>query len=61
MLGFILSVVEYIAPVTAVVTAATGITAVTATKSDDKIIGIILKVLNVISGNVMRNKNKDDR
>jgi len=42
------------------VTAATAVTALTPTKSDDKIVNAILKVLNVLAGNVMKNKNVDD-
>lgn len=61
MLGFLIQLVDYIAPFTAVVTAATAITAITPTRRDDKIIGIVLKILNIVAGNFLRNKNKDDR
>lgn len=61
MLAFLLGLVDYIAPITAVVTAATAITAITPTKHDDKYIGILLKILNIFAGNLLRNKNKDDR
>ena len=50
----------WLSAVTAVVTAATAITALTPTKSDDKFIAVLLRVLNVLAGNVGRNKNKDD-
>lgn len=46
--------------ITGVVTAATAITALTPTKADDQIIGMILKVLNLLAGNVAKNKNADD-
>jgi len=45
--------------VTGMVTAATAITAVTPSKSDDKVLDAVLKVLNVLAGNVAKNKNKD--
>ncbi|QJI53342.1 hypothetical protein vBAcoSR7M_20 [Alteromonas phage vB_AcoS-R7M] len=50
----------WLTAITAVVTAATAITALTPTKSDDKIINVILKVLNVLAGNVGKNSNRDD-
>jgi|TARA_Y100000296_G_C5139454_1_gene240146 hypothetical protein len=45
--------------VTAVVTAATAITALTPTRSDDKFLSIVSRVLNFLSGNFGHNKNKD--
>ena len=42
----------WIAAVTGIVTACTAITALTPTKSDDKIINFVLKILNVLSGNI---------
>lgn len=52
----------------AVVTASTAVTALTPTKVDDKLIGglgkglnVGLKVLNMFAGNVLLNKNKDDK
>ena len=61
MLNILLGLVEYIAPVTAVITAATAITAITPTKIDNKIIDIVLRILNILAGNFLMNKNKDDR
>lgn len=60
MLEFLSSVMVYVAPVTAVVTAATAVTALTPTKVDNKIIDIILRILNILAGNFLMNKNKDD-
>jgi len=45
--------------VTAVVTAATTITALTPTKSDDKFLSIVSRVLNFLAGNFGHNQNKD--
>lgn len=50
----------YIAAVTATVTAATAITALTPTKTDDKYINMLLKALNFLAGNILRNKNADE-
>jgi len=50
---------DYILPVTAVISAATAITAVTPTTVDNKIINFILGILNFVSGNFLKNKNKD--
>lgn len=61
MLTLLAAITAYIAPVTAVVTAATAITAITPTRSDDKVINTILKVLNILAGNILKNKNKDDK
>jgi hypothetical protein len=38
---------------------ANAITALTPTKTDDKIVNGVLKVLNILSGNVLKNINKD--
>ena len=50
----------WLAAATSVVTAATAITALTPTKADDQWIATILRVLNVLAGNVGKNKNADD-
>ena len=49
----------WVAAVTAVVTACSAITALTPTKADDKLLNGILKVLNFLSLNVLKNKNAD--
>ncbi len=50
----------WMAAVSTVVAAATAVTALTPTKHDDQIIAAILRILNVLSGNVGKNKNADD-
>ncbi len=50
----------WITAILSVVTAATAITAITPTKTDDKIINILLTILNLLAGNVGKNKNADD-
>ena len=60
IVGFFNSGPAWIAAVTGIVTACTAITALTHTKSDDKIINFVLKILNLLSGNIGKNKNADD-
>ncbi len=50
----------WLVAITAVVTAATAVTALTPTKADDKFLAAVLRVLNVLAGNVGRNRNADD-
>lgn len=59
MIEFFDSLPAWLVAITAVVTAATGITSLTPTKSDDKAINAILKVLNALAGNFLKNRNKD--
>jgi len=49
----------WLVAITSLVTAATGITALTPTKADDAIINKILGVLNFLAGNFGKNKNAD--
>lgn len=51
----------WITAVTGVVAAASAITALTPTKTDDKIVSGILKVLNFLALNIFKNKNADDK
>jgi len=50
---------EWLVAITALVTAATAITALTPSTVDDKIINKILGILNLFAGNVGKNKNAD--
>ena len=45
--------------ITGLVTAATAITAITPTKTDDMVVNGLLKVLNFLAGNFGKNKNAD--
>jgi hypothetical protein len=49
----------WLTAITGIVTAATAITALTPTTADDKALNIVLKVLNLLAGNVGRNRNAD--
>jgi hypothetical protein len=60
LFGLWLIIPEWVQALCGVVTAATAITALTPTKSDDKIISTILKVLNLVAGNFLKNTNADD-
>ena len=51
----------WLVAITTLVTACTAITALTPTKTDDEIINKVLKVLNLLAGNVGKNKNADDK
>ena len=39
---------------------ATGITILTKNNYDNKVLNIIIKILNILAGNILRNKNADD-
>ena len=51
---------DWLLAITAVVTSANAITALTPTQTDDKILNAILRVLNILSLNIAKNKNADD-
>jgi len=55
-----MSLTDWWTVATTVVTAATAITAVTPTKVDNQVVGGILRAMNLLAGNVLRNKNADD-
>jgi len=49
----------WLVAITALVTAATAVTALTPSKADDKVLSMILSVLNIMAGNFGKNKNAD--
>jgi hypothetical protein len=49
----------WVTAITGVITAASAITALTPTKTDDKIINSVLGVLNFLALNIGKNKNAD--
>ena len=51
----------WIVALTGLVTAATAVTALTPTKWDDRAVNVIFRVLNILAGNVGKNRNADDR
>ena len=61
MLEWVTELPSWIHALTGLVTAATAVTAITPTKTDDVIANIVLRILNIFAGNILRNKNKDDR
>ena len=50
----------WLTAITTLVTAATALTALTPTQADDKVVAVALRVLNVLAGNVGKNRNADD-
>lgn len=59
LLNYIEELPVWVQAITATVTAATAITVLTPTKTDDKIINAILAVLNILAGNIGKNKNAE--
>ena len=55
-----MNIEQYAQIITAVVTIASIITSATKTKSDNKYLNLVLKVLNLVALNVGKNKNADD-
>jgi hypothetical protein len=53
------AVPAWVHALTGLVTAATVVTALTPTTADDKVVNSILRVLNVLAGNVGKNENAD--
>lgn len=49
----------WITAITALVSGATALTALTPTTTDDKVLNMVLKILNFIAGNVLKNRNAD--
>lgn len=59
-IAFVLeSAPAWLTAITGLVTAATAITALTPTKSDDAVLSKVLWVLNLLAGNVGKNRNAD--
>lgn len=68
IIGVMSRMPEWFVAVSGVVTACTVVTALTPTKVDDKVFGVLtkavnmgLRVANVLAGNVMKNENRDAR
>ena len=49
----------WVKALTVLVTGATAVTALTPSKADNKIVDVLLKILNMLAGNVIKNKNAD--
>lgn len=60
MVEFFESFPAWINALLAVCVAATAITALTPSKADNEFLDVIIKVLNLLAGNVGKNKNADD-
>lgn len=66
--GIVQSAPAWLQAITGVVTALTAITMLTPTKVDDEVLGratkylnIVLKMMNVGAGNILANKNEDEK
>lgn len=59
ILAFFDAFPAWLTAITTLISAATAITALTPTKVDDKYVAIALRVLNVLAGNVGKNRNAD--
>ena len=49
----------WVAALTTLVAGATAVTALTPTRSDNRVVDFILLVLNFVAGNILNNKNAD--
>mgnify|MGYP003114405612 FL=1 len=59
IVGLLSSAPEWLNAICLVLSSFTAITILTPSKSDDKILNTILKVLNLAAGNFGKNRNKD--
>jgi len=59
LMGWLSSWPIWVHALCGLVTAATAVSSLTPSKVDDRILNTILKVLNVLAGNVLKNKNAD--
>lgn len=59
MENFIEQLPAWVNALTILVTAATAVTALTPTQADNKVVNVLLKILNFIAGNFLKNKNAD--
>jgi len=63
ILGWVSSWPSYVHAVFGIVSAATAaataLTALTPTKVDDRVLSWLLTALNILAGNVLKNRNKD--
>lgn len=51
----------WVAALSTLVAAATGVTALTPTQWDNRALNVVSKVLNILAGNIAKNRNADDR
>lgn len=58
-LNFMSSGPSWLTAACEVMAACTAITALTPSKSDDNALNVVLKVLNFLAGNVLKNRNED--
>ena len=62
--GLIASIISgyptWLTAIISLISGATALTALTPTKVDNKVLGGTLKVLNLVAGNVLKNRNKDE-
>ena len=59
ILGWVSSWPSYVHAVFGIVSAATALTALTPTKVDDRVLSRLRTALNILAGNVLKNRNKD--
>tara|TARA_B100000686_G_scaffold27460_1_gene27034 strand:- start:7975 stop:8187 length:213 start_codon:yes stop_codon:yes gene_type:complete len=64
LIGMVMGVINnypaWLNAILSLVGGATAITALTPTKADNQIVNTVLKVLNTLAGNVLKNKNADE-